>query len=83
MKDPTDTERGSSMPEHSSVGIGEALATECDGQIVEESGPVDYCQDEEEGAMEDAHLEQLAYDGDPLLLSDFEEEEEGRLIHSE
>lgn len=80
MKDPTDTERDSSMPDHSSVVIGEALATGRDGQIVEESGPVDYCQDEGEAAMEDADLEQLAYDGDPLLLlSDFEEEEEGKL----
>lgn len=70
MKDLTDVK--DSSVEHSSAGIGEA------GQIVEESGPVDYCQDEGEG-MNDAELEQLAYDGDPLLLlSDYEEEEEGK-----
>ena len=72
MKDPTGMERNSSA-EHSSVGIGEA-----EGVVVEESGPVDYCQDEGEG-VNDTDLEQLAYDGDPLLLlSDYEEEEEGK-----
>lgn len=67
VKDHTDKE---SMLEHSS-----------DGEIVEESGPVDYCGDEGEGTLEDNDLEQLAYEGDPLLLlSDYEEEEEGNPI---
>ena len=78
MKD-SDTERDNSMAEHNSVGLGEALGTKGDGEIVEESGPVDYCQDERDGTLEDTDLEQLAYDGDPLLVaSDFEEEEEGK-----
>ena len=64
VKGDTDKE---SMPEHSSTG-----------EIVEESGPVDYCHDGE-GALEDNDLEQLAYEGDPLLLSDYEDEE-GKLI---
>jgi hypothetical protein len=71
VKDLTD---GESMPEHSS---DEALVEE---EIVEESGPVDYCHDEGEATLEDNDLEQLAYEGDPLLLlSDYEEEEEGKL----
>ena len=36
--------------------------------MVEESGPVQYLEEEEEGDMED-----MGYEGDPLLESDYEE----------
>ena len=40
-------------------------------ELVEESGPVQYS---EEDALDDEDIEQLAYDGDPLLHSDCEDE---------
>ena len=44
--------------------------------VVEESGPVKYCGDDdlEELGMDDREMEQLAYEGDPLLNSDYEDE---------
>ena len=41
--------------------------------VIEESGPVQYCEDVEEG-LDDEDMDELAYDGDPLLNSDYEEE---------
>lgn len=45
---------------------------EADSGVVEESGPVEYVDDDE--GMDDHELEQLAYEGDPLLHSDYEDE---------
>ena len=44
--------------------------------IVEESGPVVYSdgEEEEEDGLRDADMEELAYEGDPLLYSDCEDE---------
>ena len=44
--------------------------------LVEESGPVVYndAEEEEEGGLGDADMEKLAYEGDPLLYSDYEDE---------
>ena len=61
------------------VREGETLLTEGDGMLVEETGPVDYCQDEGEG-VDDSDLEQLTYEGDPLLLQSDYEDEEGKLF---
>ena len=74
------TEMEGSMQECSSLGRDEASAAVGDGELVEESGPVDYCEDEGEGTLDDSDLEQLTYDDDPLLLlSDYEEEGEAKL----
>lgn len=44
-------------------------------ETVEESGPVVYSDGEEdEGGLRDADMEELAYEGDPLLYSDYEDE---------
>ena len=44
-------------------------------EMVEESGPVVYCDsEEEEEGLGDADIEELAYEGDPLLYSDYEDE---------
>lgn len=40
--------------------------------VVEETGPVQYVDDDE--GMDDHEIEQLAYEGDPLLHSDYEDE---------
>ena len=47
------------------------------GGVVEESGPVEYSDGEEEegGGLRDADMDELAYEGDPLLYSDCEEGE--------
>ena len=45
-------------------------------EMVEESGPVEYSDgEEEEGGFGDADMDELAYEGDPLLYSDGEEGE--------
>ena len=45
-------------------------------ETVEESGPVVYSEGEEEDeeGLGDADMDELAYEGDPLLYSDYEEE---------
>lgn len=44
-------------------------------ETVEESGPVVYSDGEDdEGGLRDADMEELAYEGDPLLYSDYEDE---------
>lgn len=40
--------------------------------VVEETGPVEYFEEDEEG-IEDDDMENLAYEGDPLLNSDYED----------
>ena len=47
-------------------------------EVVEESGPVEYSEgeeeeEEEEGGLGDADVDELAYEGDPLLYSDGED----------
>ena len=61
------------------VGVG---GSEVEGgggvvsEMVEESGPVEYSDgEEEEGGFGDADMDELAYEGDPLLYSDGEEGE--------
>lgn len=51
-------------------------------EVVEESGPVEYSDDdddEEEEGLDDEEMDELAYEGDPLLDSDFEVEKDGEL----
>ncbi len=51
-------------------------------EVVEESGPVAYSEDEgegEEGGLDDEEMDGLAYEGDPLLISDYED---GNCRHS-
>ena len=49
-------------------------------EVIEESGPVKYLEEEvEEGGLDDDEIEGLAYDEDPLLHSDYEDE--GIYIH--
>lgn len=44
-------------------------------EVIEESGPVQYCEeDAEEEGLDDEDMDELAYEGDPLLNSDYEEE---------
>jgi len=45
-------------------------------QVVEETGPIDYAEDGEDGDM-DANLDEddMTYPGDPLYLSDYEDGE--------
>ena len=44
-------------------------------ETVEESGPVVYSDGEDdEGGLRDADMDELAYEGDPLLYSDYEDE---------
>ena len=44
-------------------------------EVIEESGPVKYLEEEvEEGGLDDDEIEGLAYDEDPLLHSDYEDE---------
>lgn len=40
--------------------------------VVEETGPVEYVEEDEEGIGDD-DMENLAYEGDPLLNSDYED----------
>ena len=40
-------------------------------EVVEENGPVDYCL---EDGLDDRELEQLAYEGDPLLQTEYDDE---------
>ncbi len=43
-------------------------------EVVEESGPVTYNEgEEEEGGLDDEEMDELAYEGDPLLNSDYED----------
>ena len=42
--------------------------------VVEESGPVEYFDDCLEEGIDDRELEQLAYEEDPLLHSDYEDD---------
>ena len=53
----------------------EGVMGEC--EVVEESGPVQYCEEEEEMEEEegygDEEMDELAYEGDPLLQSDHED----------
>ena len=45
-------------------------------EVVEESGPVDYVDEEEDyddGGIGDEEMDELAYEGDPLLHSDYED----------
>ena len=55
-------------------GMGGRRASE----TVEESGPVEYSDgeegEEEGGGLRDADMDELAYEGDPLLYSDYEED---------
>ena len=48
------------------------------GGVIEESGPVEYCEEEEEGeGLEDEDIEELIYEDDPLLAhSDYEDFDE-------
>ena len=57
------------------IDIGD-MVPHCEGDevVVEESGPVEYCEDELEEGVDDQELEQLAYKDDPLLHSDYEDE---------
>jgi len=45
-------------------------------QVVEETGPIDYAEDGDDGDL-DANLDEddMTYPGDPLYLSDYEEGE--------
>lgn len=57
-----------------------AVRAEAEGsgepETVEESGPVVYSEGEEEDeeGLGDADMDELAYEGDPLLYSDYEDE---------
>ena len=50
-------------------------------EVIEESGPVEYVDEEEEdydddhddGGLGDEEMDELAYEGDPLLHSDYED----------
>ena len=43
--------------------------------VVEESGPVEYCEeDAEEEGLDDEEMDELAYEEDPLLNSDYEDD---------
>lgn len=55
------------------------VASDAADEVVEESGPVEYCEEgEEEGeGLGDEDIEDLAYDDDPLLAnSDYEDDDE-------
>lgn len=54
----------------------EEKGTKDDDEVIEESGPVQYSDGEEEegaGGFGDVEMDELAYEGDPLLYSDGEE----------
>ena len=62
------------MPSSSSslgATAGLLLAGHAEADVVEESGPVEYLEEEE--GLEDEDMEDLRYEGDPLLNSDNEE----------
>ena len=46
-------------------------------EVIEEAGPVEYVNEEEEdyddGGMGDEEMDELVYEGDPLLHSDYED----------
>lgn len=78
MKEVSNTESLKSATSNQSERDGISFCEEKDVEaigdmIVEESGPVEYCEELEEG-IGDHELEQLAYEGDPLLQSDYEDE---------
>ena len=59
--------------------MGEATAAaDSNPDVVEESGPVEY-SDNEDG-LDDEEMQELAYEGDPLLHSDYEEEDAGEIM---
>ena len=59
--------------------VGEATAAaDSNPDVVEESGPVEY-SDNEDG-LDDEEMQELAYEGDPLLHSDYEEEDAGEIM---
>ena len=69
-----------------SLAVGEGGEGEGGGaggsDVVEECGPVEYSEgeeEEEEEGFRDADMDELAYEGDPLLYSDGEE---GTHIHA-
>ena len=44
-------------------------------EVIEESGPVEYCEeDAEEEGLDDDEMDELAYEEDPLLNSDYEDD---------
>ena len=45
--------------------------------VVEESGPVEYCEEEEEDGLDDDEIEDLAYEDDPLLAHSDTEDYDG------
>ena len=55
-----------------SLAVDEPAAGGSNPDVVEESGPVEYSDDE---GLDDEEMQELAYEGDPLLPSDYEEEE--------
>ena len=68
----------STVSHQGAVGLasGEPTAVAGNPDVVEESGPVEY-SDEEEDGLDDEEMQELAYEGDPLLHSDYEEDGEG------
>lgn len=57
-------------------GSCDPIGGSCDPNVVEETGPVEYCDDEEEEVgLDDDEMEALVYEDDPLLAhSDCEED---------
>lgn len=77
----TNTETSSSKQNRapSPLAVEVPLEARVEPEVIEESGPVQYLgkeeeEEDEEGGLDDEEIEGLAYDEDPLLHSDYEDE---------